>query len=49
MSPKHLQKYCNEVAYRYNFSKSTMQERFDGVLVRSKDRTVTYKELIEVK
>ncbi|MBP6389474.1 MAG: IS1595 family transposase [Flavobacteriales bacterium] len=45
-SRKHLSKYCVEVAYRYNFRKDTIQQRFDEALVRSKGRTITYKEII---
>jgi hypothetical protein len=29
ISPKHLQKYCSEVEYRYNTRKMTDIERFD--------------------
>jgi transposase-like protein len=46
VSTKHLGKYCSEIQYRINHSKSTMQERFDQALVRSEGRTITYKEII---
>lgn len=49
VSPKHLQRYCNEIAYRLNERKATMQERFDGAMERSKGVTITYQQIIEKK
>jgi len=45
ISAKHLQRYCNESAYRYNSRTITDQERFFGVLKQSEKR-LTYKALI---
>jgi len=44
-SPKHLNKYCDEFAYRYNSRKITDGERFIGSLLRAEKR-LTYKDLI---
>jgi transposase-like protein len=46
-STKHLQKYCNEIQFRYNLRKATLQERFDGALVRSEGRTITYAQILD--
>ena len=46
VSPKHLQRYCNEVQFRINYRKATIQERFDEALTRTEGRTITYKGLI---
>lgn len=44
-SPKHLHKYCDEFAYRYNTRKMSDGERFNLALINSDER-LTYKELI---
>lgn len=45
-SSKHLNKYCNEFAYRYNTREFIDGERFDLSLINSEKR-ITYKELIK--
>ena len=46
VSPKHLQQYCNESAYRYNTRKITDPERF--ILTMSNtDGRLTYNQLIQ--
>lgn len=44
-SPKHLSKYCDEFAYRYNTRKMTDGERFNLSLLAADDRLM-YRELI---
>ena len=48
VSPKHLQRYCEETSYRYNTRKVTDKERFVATLKNSAGR-LTYKELIQKK
>lgn len=45
VSPKHLHRYCNETAYRYNSRKITDRERFE-LSVKNSEGRLTYKELI---
>lgn len=45
ISPKHLQKYCSEVEYRYNTRKMTDIERFD-TWFDNISKKLEYKELI---
>lgn len=45
VSPKHLQRYCNEAAYRYNRKKTLQDSRFSNVLLNSEGR-LKYKDLI---
>jgi len=45
-SAKHLNKYCDEFAYRYNTRKTTDGNRFSLSLLNAEDR-LTYKELIQ--
>ena len=47
VSPKHLQRYCNEASYRYNNKGVTQDERFANVL-RNCNGSLQYKELIAV-
>lgn len=44
VSPKHLQSYCNENAYRYNTRKMTDPERFN-VSLQNIERRLDYKTL----
>jgi len=44
VSPKHLDRYCDEFSYRYNVRKQTVNEKFNYSLMRSK--RLTYNELI---
>ncbi len=45
ISPKHLQKYCSEVEYRYNTREMSDLERFEAWFPRANKR-LTYKGLI---
>lgn len=44
-SPKHLHRYCDEFAHRYNSRKLKDNDRFD-ISLANIDRRITYKELI---
>ncbi|HYV54073.1 MAG TPA: IS1595 family transposase [Chitinophagaceae bacterium] len=44
VSPKHLQRYCNEAAYRYNRKSKGQDERFADILTNCEGR-LKYKEL----
>ncbi len=46
VSPKHLQRYCNEAAYRYNRKSKGQDERFADVITNCEGR-LKYKELIK--
>jgi transposase-like protein len=45
VSPKHLHRYCNEFAYRYNVRKGTEESKFNYALLFCNSR-LTYKNLI---
>jgi hypothetical protein len=45
VSPKHLQRYCNESAFRYNNKKTFQDERFANALSNC-NGTLKYKVLI---
>lgn len=47
VSPKHLQQYCTETAYRYNTRKQTDKDRFVNTLVKSEGFRLTYNNLIQ--
>jgi transposase-like protein len=46
VSPKHLQKYCEETSYRYNTRKQTDKDRFVSTLKNTEGR-LSYKDLIQ--
>lgn len=46
VSPKHLERYCTETAYRYNTRKITDKQRFNLTLQKTEGR-LTYKSLIK--
>lgn len=46
ISPKHLQKYFNEVSYRYNTRKTKDTIRFADALCKVNNVRLTYKQLI---
>lgn len=48
ISPKHLQRYCNEAAFRYNQKDATQDERFNNVVANC-DGRLTYEQLITTK
>ena len=48
VSPKHLQRYCDENGYRYNTREMTDPERFNASL-QNMERRLTYKTLIGKK
>ena len=45
-SRKHLHRYCDEFAYRYNSRKITDNHRFNISLKRTEESRLTYKKLI---
>jgi transposase-like protein len=45
VSPKHLQRYCDEAGFRYNNRELTQDERFADALTQCEKR-LTYKNLI---
>lgn len=45
VSPKHLQRYCDEVCYRYNTRGLTDVERFAVTMQRSNDTRLKYSSL----
>lgn len=45
VSPKHLQRYCDEFAYRYNTKQMSHKQRFENSLKGMEGR-LTYKNLI---
>jgi transposase-like protein len=47
VSPKHLQAYCNEYAYRYNTRKKTDNDRFFASLSNCANFKLPYKQLIQ--
>ncbi len=46
VSPKHLQRYCNEVSFRYNFKGVEQDERFACALFNI-EGSLKYKDLIK--
>lgn len=46
ISPKHLQRYCDETTYRFNTRKVPDRLRFDNALSKPEGR-LTYKQLIQ--
>lgn len=46
VSPKHLGKYCDEFAFRYNARKIKDSDRFNFSLGKTEDFKMTYKQLI---
>lgn len=47
VSPKHLQRYADEIAFRYNTIHSTTEERL-SLILKSNNR-ITYKMLVHGK
>lgn len=45
VSPKHLNKYCDEFAFRFNARNTSTNDKFDFSLINSSK--LTYKELIK--
>lgn len=46
ISPKHLQAYANECAYRYNTRNAAQPQRFEDTVLRSSGVRLKYNELI---
>jgi transposase-like protein len=46
MSGKHLQRYCDELSYRYNSRKSKDCFRFEEAVGKADNARITYKQLI---
>lgn len=49
ISPKHMQAYCNEMAFRYNTRKACDKLRFDMALVKTSGVQLKYDTLIASK
>jgi len=47
VSPKHLQKYCDEYSYRWNTRDMTDTERFEEWFTRVNGKRLMYRSLIE--
>lgn len=47
VSPKHLQKYCEETSYRYNTRKISDRDRFVMSMQQANGKRLTYKTLIQ--
>lgn len=47
VSPKHLQRYSTEFAYRYNTRKDPAIQRFIDTIANANTARITYKELIK--
>ncbi|RFS17646.1 IS1595 family transposase [Emticicia sp. C21] len=47
VSPKHLHRYCDEFAYRFNSRKIDSNERFDFSLKNTENKRLMYKDLIK--
>ena len=47
VSPKHLHRYCNEFAFRYNTRELAEAERFHYVIKRLDKTRLRYFELID--
>lgn len=46
MSPKHLSRYCDEFAVRYNLREVSNAERFMYVIKHSDSKKITYEQLV---
>lgn len=46
VSQKHMQAYCNELAFRYNSRKASDKDRFDLALVKTNGVKLNYATLI---
>jgi ISXO2-like transposase domain len=46
ISPKHMQAYANEVAYRYNTRKAAQPVRFEDVVMKCSGVRLRYNTLI---
>lgn len=46
VSPKHLHRYCNEYAYRFNSRDLCQQDKFNIAVFQSNGRRLTYRTLI---
>jgi transposase-like protein len=46
VSPKHLERYCDEFSFRYNTRLETQQSRFNDAIGKSNNNRLKYKDLI---
>lgn len=46
VSPKHLQRYCDEFSYRYNTRKEANNERFNNTLKNANNSRLRYNDLV---
>ena len=49
VSPKHLHRYCNEFAFRYNTPEDSEGNRFDFGIQQAEGKRLKYSKLIEKK
>lgn len=49
ISPKHMQCYCNEVAFRYNFRKENGTAKFENAVLKCSGRRLKYAILTSAK
>lgn len=49
VSPKHMQAYCNESAYRYNTRKTTQPQRFEDTVLKCSGVRLKYSTLTAKK
>ena len=47
VSPKHLQRYCEETSYRYNSRKMTDRDRFIATMRAADGHRLTYNSLTQ--
>ena len=46
VSPKHLDRYCDEFVFRYNTKDASQQQRLDIAIAQSEGKRLKYKQLI---
>ena len=46
VSPKHLHRYCNEYAFRFNERQVCQQDKFNIAVFNADGRRLTYRALI---
>jgi transposase-like protein len=49
VSPKHLDRYCQEYAFRFNRRGASQREKFNTAVEQADGRRLTYKALIAAK
>lgn len=46
VSPKHLDRYCDEFTFRYNTRNISQEERFDTAIAQSEGKRLKYNDLV---